>query len=637
MDDGSPAAGEGHFQGYKGGAAGKDRCQDALQSGRFKWKTKPEPFGMEFPEDSYLQEWEEFERDIHEGLWGQIAAAKFRPLEPNDGDEVEFAEFSFLGADVRCERFLKVDQAARKPFATSQLLARTKAKLEEFNSSNPCPPDRAIQYTMAEIYLEEYRKKSGKGKEPQADSEWVPTKHYAQALDRLYGMGQQGWLQVASRYDQVSGTTAAQTGDHDPRSLTHFVKEVSNRWSRWMYLFEDADHRYLSKANEYLASTPGLLRIVPESPIYIALDKKNKLLIYLDPEAVQRTFDETIKAQMESDTEALYALKPPAKQANARTLSQNQNEERNGFKKDQCGVDILGHWHEQGKPHRPMIETSNSHLPSTLKQLLLYYLESTGGTLTRLLDFQFGYLEPELREEYRQVYRDSPKFAKLPATNGPRHEETYCLRANLINMSTDEHWDRYDWKGGLTGLVQLGDFRGPGIVFKQLGIILKGYQSGASMQFRGTIFKHYIANWEGKSRYAFNHTTHETVRRAVQGRQKEIHNRGVGLPPQQEEDDDEDATGGEEGPEKDLKRKRPAEPDDDDHADLYEATPPSSPKGSKKVKAQRSTAATGDQTSQNDANAKQQPKGHTKTEGQPKATATRTSPRQKKRSAVPKR
>ncbi|KAL8920488.1 MAG: hypothetical protein Q9208_006237 [Pyrenodesmia sp. 3 TL-2023] len=164
-----------------------------------------------------------------------------------------------------------------------------------------------------------------------------------------------------------------------------------------------------------------------------------------------------------------------------------------------------------------MFETKDTdYLPSYLRQLLLYYMESTGGTITRLLDYQFGILDHKLRAEYRAVYRESPKFAKLPPTNGPRHEETYCLRAYLVNMHTDQHKDAGDWKGGLTGIAQLGDFTGKGMVFKELGIILPGYGSGAAMQFRGTILKHYIGQWTGKCRYAFDHTTHDTVRKAAE-------------------------------------------------------------------------------------------------------------------------
>lgn len=82
---------------------------------------------------------------------------------------------SFQGASVRCERFLKVDQDAKSPrekFVNSQIVNRWMEKLEDFNSENPCPPEKTIQYTVAEIYASEYVKrntkwdKTGTGAEP---------------------------------------------------------------------------------------------------------------------------------------------------------------------------------------------------------------------------------------------------------------------------------------------------------------------------------------------------------------------------------------------------------------------------------------------------------------------------------------
>ena len=53
----------------------------------------------------------------------------------------------------------------------------------------------------------------------------------------------------------------------------------------------------------------------------------------------------------------------------------------------------------------------------------------------------------------------------------------------------------------------------------QLGVRLDGYQSGAILLFRGTEMKYYVAPWEGvgedSCRYAFDHTTHESVQRTV--------------------------------------------------------------------------------------------------------------------------
>jgi len=59
----------------------------------------------------------------------------------------------------------------------------------------------------------------------------------------------------------------------------------------------------------------------------------------------------------------------------------------------------------------------------------------------------------------------------------------------------------------------------------QLGLRLDGYQSGAILLFRGAELKHYVAPWEGDGehgfRYAFDHTTHESVRRWCQGKKSD--------------------------------------------------------------------------------------------------------------------
>ena len=79
--------------------------------------------------------------------------------------------------------------------------------------------------------------------------------------------------------------------------------------------------------------------------------------------------------------------------------------------------------------------------------------------MTRVLDFWFGVWEPDLRQRYRDIYAKSPEFARLPPVNAD-HPETYCLRVAVCNRPTDEHRDQSDIKGGLTGLVHLGEFEG---------------------------------------------------------------------------------------------------------------------------------------------------------------------------------
>ncbi|KAL8757399.1 MAG: hypothetical protein Q9184_004222 [Pyrenodesmia sp. 2 TL-2023] len=466
---------------------------------------------------------------VGEELWSKLNAAKFKLVEGVENDEVEWAKFTFQhdhpyrGSDVYCERFLKINQADADPFAESQLRAKTEKSMQTFRNANPRPPDQAIQYTMAQMYLEEFEKKKEKGpqgKKTQVKFEFpTPGDHWALALTRLYPLDKEARLEIVGKFDAASRSIDQQKGNLDSETLEYALQIIVSRWKFWSgHCFKDRDN---AKAHEHLASCPGLLRIIPDSSIYIAVDNKNHLLVYLDPFAMKRAFDNEIKARVERDTEDFYSLKLPIRNESARTTSQTQNQVTNNFRDYECGVDHYGNWHATGQEYGPMVEArDSSSLPSTYRQLLLYYLESTGGTLTRLLDFQFGFLAPKLRAEYREVYRESPKFAKLPPTNGPKHEETYCLRAYLVNMATAEHGDKGDWKGGLAGIVQVGDFRGPGMVFRHLGIVLAGYQSGAAIQLRGTILDHYVGTWTGKSRYVFDHTTHEKERKTVRDRQQ---------------------------------------------------------------------------------------------------------------------
>lgn len=49
----------------------------------------------------------------------------------------------------------------------------------------------------------------------------------------------------------------------------------------------------------------------------------------------------------------------------------------------------------------------------------------------------------------------------------------------------------------------------------KLGIALDGYGDGAALLIRGTEMKHYISQWSGNYRYAFDHTTHQSVEDAI--------------------------------------------------------------------------------------------------------------------------
>lgn len=100
--------------------------------------------------------------------------------------------------------------------------------------------------------------------------------------------------------------------------------------------------------DEYLASLSRLLRSIPESFMYLAPDKNNKVLVHLDPSGVERAFSKKIKTRMERDSITFYLHKPlerPSKKRhfNKRHSSEEENRIRNGFLTSQCGTNHYGH------------------------------------------------------------------------------------------------------------------------------------------------------------------------------------------------------------------------------------------------------------------------------------------------------
>lgn len=269
-----------------------------------------------------------------------------------------------------------------------------------------------------------------------------------------------------------------------------------------------------SERDQYLATRSGLLRNISKDYVYIAGDKNDQVLVYLDPIGIPFAFGNRVKRRLEAETIEFFAMKRPTppKDVDNRHQSHPAHLKRNHYSPDQCGVDHIGILHKTGDPYKPPTLTREwDKLSHTKKQLYYYYFRDTVSIMTKLLEFEFGVLDPTMRQEHRDVYDNSGEYLKLP----PIHR-TYTYQAIVVNMQTDLHHDRSDWDRGLTGICQLGQFKDAAMVLKDLGIVLDGYQSGATLHFRGNIFEHYTTAWTGKCRYAFDHTCKQSVRAQVQ-------------------------------------------------------------------------------------------------------------------------
>lgn len=445
---------------------------------RFVWQGgKPEPF--EQLRDQSIDSWErrqdeshcDFVDRLHEN-WqeleqetrGELLKLKDAksPTPIGDDGEVEYVNIVWRRRSVLCETFLKVDLSDPKDgFKSSKIFSKFKAKMADYDkaiSKDKETRAELVQY-LAALTATETTLGSDKAIKKMIDSAY-------EKIDSRQRDKWQDWIEdgkKAFRGEAAEGFPKSK-GVYKTR-----YNAVLEKWNDWGSGGKEwtLDKKLNNDRNLYAADPEnGILRRPSVDgdvkAIYIAFDRNGKVIVFLDPQGIPWSYDEDVHQLMKDDSHEFYSkIKIPHSAHNKRHISEREHLKNNpALKSDWCGSDHYGHWHAQQHTHEPILETSDSHgLTATLRQLLLQFLKYTGGPMTRVLDFWFGVWEPQLRQRYRDIYANSPEFARLPPVNED-HPDTYCLRVSVCNRPTDEHRDQSDIKGGLTGLVQLGDFEG---------------------------------------------------------------------------------------------------------------------------------------------------------------------------------
>lgn len=415
------------------------------------WQLKPVPFQHEFAGES-REEWPIFEKATLSELESlKDSAESFY----TDNKEVKARDFVFRGRNVRYEQFLTVDLALKDPFEHCSIEARVNARLAAFDQGSSRPSIQAAQLRLGQRYIKMGDKmRSAKG-------HFVDPKKNIQAnFEELWGLqnGLDEWAQLKDQHTALLRSSAALD-----KPLQEILVDIEGRWPVWARKADNItrDHVFNKKRNSRAFSTEGILREPPKESMYIAIDKKGKLLVFIDPKGLVYAYDEATKARMEADTRLLFRLKPANAAVNQRHQSIDELLKQNPhIRPEQCGTDHWGPWHSTGHPNGPMYESADlRNLTADERRLLLQYLSNCNGVMTRPLHYWMGVLDPQLRDEYARVYQGVLEDVRLPPTND-RIDEIFTLRAAVVNRLTDEHIDRSDYKGGLIGLVPIGTFQG---------------------------------------------------------------------------------------------------------------------------------------------------------------------------------
>ncbi|KAI1085231.1 hypothetical protein F5B20DRAFT_589995 [Whalleya microplaca] len=150
----------------------------------------------------------------------------------------------------------------------------------------------------------------------------------------------------------------------------------------------------------------------------------------------------------------------------------------------------------------------NSGNPGHVFMQLLNLRYSAFGACTEIVRFFFNLLDPQLLAEYVNVSKEVSKLEIPFATR--RSDDPFVMRAALINLMTNEHKDKGDWRHGFAGLVSVGDFEGGDLLLRELGLRIES--PPGSIQLRGRELRHSITRWTGR-RFVVVSVTHDAVRR----------------------------------------------------------------------------------------------------------------------------
>ena len=406
------------------------------------------------------------------------------PSEIIEDGAIQRWQFNTESGPLVYEKLLHISITDKQPFERTKFLADFHQLCASWDDKNSSPCIEALQLELAKLYLEMPRgflDSRGRYK--------TPGTHMQTCYDTLWAMpgGESDWNRVKDEHFAL-----LRDGDPEKQPLRKILQEILEKWGRWKR--HAVDYMRNNKRNSFTSTNEGYYREPPKDSRYILVDHNGKLVIFLEPNAIENAYGPGVIEKMIEDADNYFAIKKPAStDGKHRWRGDKEHFELNPhLTKADCGTDHYGSWHAAGHPDvLPYLTPDTKNREPDEKEVLLEYMKGATGLMNRLVDHWFGVFEPELQQEYRDVYKAVPEDVRLPPTCS-EEEETFTLKAVLRNRQTYEHLDKEDWYGGLVGLSQIGAFGGGAFVLNQLRLKLTGYRSGAVLLFRGNLLKHFV-------------------------------------------------------------------------------------------------------------------------------------------------
>ena len=265
----------------------------------------------------------------------------------------------------------------------------------------------------------------------------------------------------------------------------------------------------------------GFERIeVGERGFYVVLDKNLKKIFVLSGSGLKLIYGDHIGEYITNticwNIEEYAQIEPPAIPQDSRHKEYENWLDANPHHCyppwARAGVYHWGIWMERGhKDKGSVISKDINRTRASVKPLISSLLDSLGA-LTRAQHILLGAVDTDCRDEYTKIITNCTKHKKRYFITDKK-KELFTLRACLVNVFTEPHFDSGDVKGGWAAMGIFGEFKDGDFAITELKTRF-AYKPGDSSYLQAERFEHFTLPWSGY-RYCVVSTCHEAVKQEL--------------------------------------------------------------------------------------------------------------------------
>ncbi|KAK8040066.1 hypothetical protein PG993_008477 [Apiospora rasikravindrae] len=426
-------------------------------------------------------------------------------------------EFNIASKSIRLMQCFDIDLDEKKHFDKTRRYNDTEQRAHELSSEAPMAIE-VQQFLMARIVWENGG--NLRGVEPKQQTEIdVHYKKFSKDLENLRTEAQESFWLHSTRAERDALRDVASNGNDQ---INHIITVIKANWPRrWNDGRFDQDH-FRHYLNDKIAAEQ--VWELAEADVFIVVDAKRRVVLANVEAAAQLLFGPDIVRELNRAIDMFSFFAPiPAPESKRHVVDRYirllhpyldpAKATVAELPNAKMAVAHYGCWSKLGDPlgnhvfatsDRSLGGTRINHLPRNVFPQFCRSVFNKVGEVVRLL---VKPLDPDFYETGRKICQNVHRDDRIETTD----DEFMSLFVLGINAYTQRHRDTSDLRGGLVGLVTLGDYTGGNLCLPQLGAKVP-YAPGACTVMRGDRMDHLVADYTGP-RYFTDTTHHESVNR----------------------------------------------------------------------------------------------------------------------------